>query len=278
MQDKETRTMQHEATMKNLPYKGKLTLVTGAGREGRVGAKIAHYFALHGSDILLHYRSDEAEARSVKDKIERDTGAAVRLVSGELSNVEDVRTLFTDVVPDMVINNAAVFKPAAEGSDPLGAAHAALEHNVVANLHAPLLVSAEAVRRLLKQRKRGVIVFVGDAFIERGGVYPAALTAYMASKAWIPSVVSQLAAAHGREGLRFLAVLNGPVEPPPSASARAIESIAQEINLPADALGPWIGGEGVAEAVHSLIQAGTVNGATVAVDGGRAWRAPSEHS
>lgn len=260
----------------DLPYKGKLTLVTGAGRKGRVGAHIARYFALQGSDVLLHYRSDADEARAVKDAIEREAGVEVALAEAELSAVADVRALFAGRVPDIVINNAATFKPT--GSTDLTDARAALEHNVAANLTAPFLVAWEATQRMLAERKAGVIVFVGDAFIENGGVYPEGLEAYTASKAWIPPVVVQLAAAHGRKGLRFLGILNGPVEPPPSASPHAIEAIAAEINLPPEKLAPWIGGERVAEAIHCLIQASGVNGTTLAVEGGRAWRAPSEHS
>ena len=85
------------------------------------------------------------------------------------------------------------------------------------------------------------------------------------------------AAECGRAGFRFLAVLNGPIEPPQTAPAEAVERIRSEINLPTDSLKPWIGGDAVAEVIDLLFQSPAVNGASIAVDGGRAWRVSREH-
>lgn len=263
-------------------YEGKWTLVTGAGRRGRVGADIARHFAEKGSDILLHFRSDQEEAVAVKEEIEKGVaGRSVQLISGDLTNRDDVAKLFTRITPDIVIHNAAIFEPAT-----LDASHSltqrleeverAFTTNLDANLKAAHLVTEAAIHQLRKRKKTGVIVFVGDAFIEKGGTYPENLAAYTASKAPLTALVRHYAHAYGKEGLRFIAVLNGPIEPPRSAPREAVEKIASEIPLPKEKLNPWIGGAAVAQAIDALIQSG-INGEGVAVDGGRSWTTSKEH-
>jgi NAD(P)-dependent dehydrogenase (short-subunit alcohol dehydrogenase family) len=174
-----------------------------------------------------------------------------------------------------------VFRPA-----PVHAAQTLLEYltthdetltrNLEGNMRTALLVTEAAVYMWKKHAERGTVIFEGDAFIERSGSYPRNLAAYTASKAYIPSVVHQLAEQHGREGIRFLGVLNGTIEPPKSASAETIAHMRGEIPLPEAELNPWIGATRVAEAIDHLIAMKAVNGTTLTVDGGRTWTTKEE--
>lgn len=268
-----------------MSYEGLWTLVTGAGKRGRVGAKIARHMAERGSNIYLHYRSNKAEAEEVKKEVEtagEKNHVSVELVHGDLSNEEDVAAMFESIAPDIVIHNAAVFEPNNVPKDATLTEHLkshaeTLQKNLDANTKAVHLVTEAALYRMQKEGKVGTIIFIGDAFISKNGVYPENLTAYTASKSFIENIVRQYAKAYGKKGFRFFGILNGPIEPPPSAPAQTVQDIQDEIPLPEESLDPWIGGEAVAEAIDHVLQSKGINGESIAVDGGRAWETGSEH-
>lgn len=249
-------------------------LITGAGK--RVGAATALCFAKHGDDIILHYRQSREEAEAVKQRIEAaHPSVRVELASGDLSRREDVEKIFENISPDVVINNAASFKPA-QGTD-LTSEEAALELNFATNVSAPLLVALAAKNRLLKEKKRGLIVFIGDAFIEHDGAYAGNLAGYTASKAALPALTRNLAKTYGTRGIRFLCAAYGPVEPPPGARPATVQAMASDISLPASDLNEWLGAEAIAEDLYLYTRMQIANGCTLDLDGGRLWLAPSEH-
>lgn len=245
-------------------WKGKWILVTGGSE--RVGAGVSEYFAARGFNIIAHARTDRPALHAFKKRIEQEYWVQVELVLGELTNEADVKAIFAKHSPDVVVNNAAVFKK----DD--------TEANIAANKQAPLLVAQEAIARMRADKKGGVIFFVGDAFLAKGGVYSEDLAGYTLSKAWIPEEVTKLAPLN-KEGIRVLAILNGPIEPPPTASPEAVAVIAKEINMPDKELNPWIGGFKVGEAIYGLIIAEAISGSCILVDGGRhiTGPAPDEH-
>jgi NAD(P)-dependent dehydrogenase (short-subunit alcohol dehydrogenase family) len=245
-------------------WKGKWVLVTGGSE--RVGAGVSEYFAARGFNIIAHARTDRPALHTFKARIEQEYGVQVELVVGELTSEEDVKAIFAKHSPDVVVNNAAVFKK----DD--------TEANIAANKQAPLLVTQEAIARMRADKKSGVVFFVGDAFLARGGVYSKDLAGYTLSKVWIPEEVKKLAPLN-KEGIRVLAILNGPIEPPPTASPEAVAAIRKEINMPDEELKPWIGGWKVGEAIYGLLIAEAISGTCVLVDGGRqvTGTAPNEH-
>ena len=245
-------------------WKWKWVLVTGGSE--RVGEGIGEYLAARGLNIIAHARSDRPALHAFKERIEGEYGVRVELVTGELTSEADVKNIFAKFSPDVVINNAGVFKK----DD--------TEANMAANKTAPLFVAQEAIARMRVDKKGGVIFFVGDAFIGRGGVYSEDLAGYTRSKAWMSGEVEKLAPLN-KEGIRVLAILNGPIEPPPTASPETIAEIREEINMPDKELNPWIGGWRVGEAVYGLLIAEAISGTCVLVDGGRqvSGQAPNEH-
>jgi len=265
-------------------YKGKWALVTGAGRVGRIGADIAEHLARHGANIYLHYRSAPDEAKQVRESVlraGREHNVKVELVQGDFAKRADVERVFQNIAPDIVINNAAVFQGAGSSFDMtlgayLEAEEKALDSNWQANVKSAQLVTEAAVYQLKKAGKEGVIVYVGDAYIDRGGAYPRGLAGYTASKAYIPTVLTHYAAAYGKEGIRFLGVLNGPITPPPGTPESVVKSIQREISHPAEKLEPWVGGKNVASTIDNMVRMHLANGTYVTVDGGRVWKAATE--
>lgn len=265
-------------------YKGKSVLITGAGKRGRIGAQIAEHFAAEGADTIIHFRSNPEEAAEVQKLVQsRGPNTKAELVSGDLSKPEDIEKLFAAISPDIVIHNAAVFEPSrvpkdADLSTQLKGYNDALNKNFDANVRAAELVTRAAIYALKRSKKPGVVVFIGDAFIDKHGTYPENLTAYTISKAAIPALARQYAQAYGRDHIRFFAVSNGPIEPPPSAPQSTIEHMQREIALPTEELKPWLTGKRVAEAIDYGIRTSGLNGSTIPLDGGRSWTTADEHS
>lgn len=240
-------------------WKGKWVLVTGGS--DRVGKGICEYLAARGLHLIIHARTDRPSLHALREALERDYGAKAKTVTGELTDKAAVKAIFEACSPDAVVNNAAVFKAGDEAE------------NMAANLDAPLLVTNAAINRMRRDGKGGVIFLVGDAFVERGGEYPEDLGGYIRSKVWIRKAVDDFAPL-GKEGIRVLGIMNGPIDPPETASPEAIAAIAAEINMPSEALGPWIGGWRIGEAIYFALNAEAVAGVIFA-DGGRIPVAPA---
>src|SRR6201997_4632193 len=86
---------------------GSTALVTGA--TSGIGREIALQLADRGAEVVVHGRSAERGAETVRD-IEKAGGKA-RFVAADISNADDVRRLAAEAGPvDILINNAGVYK------------------------------------------------------------------------------------------------------------------------------------------------------------------------
>lgn len=276
-------------------FTNKWALVTGAGRKGRVGAKIAERLAAEGTNIYLQHRvGGESEAEAVARDVEA-AGAKfnvqVVLIPADLTREEDIIKSLNamDPAPQIVINNAAVFEPA---HTPAGADVATVvrsesetfEKNIGINLKSVLVTTQAAIAKLKLAGKKGTFVFIGDAFLAAGGTYGNNLAAYAASKIALEAMMRELVREHGAAGFKFLLILNGPIEPPPGAPAETVDAISSQIPAPRNELAGhgWVGTDKVANAVVSgineTVDAGT-NGDVKRVDMGRGVGAlpPKEH-
>lgn len=86
--------------------RNKIALITGA--TGSVGAEIALLFAENKINLLLHYNSNTKKALEIKRQCE-DYGISVALYKADVSRVEEINILFTDIkktaqLPDILIN------------------------------------------------------------------------------------------------------------------------------------------------------------------------------
>lgn len=96
---------------------GKTVLVTG-GASG-IGAGICTVFAREGANILMNYRSRQAEAETFAQELRQRYGVRVLPVQADITEPEAVEDLFVQAraqfeTLDVLVNNAAgnvIFKP-----------------------------------------------------------------------------------------------------------------------------------------------------------------------
>lgn len=245
-------------TPKNLPLKGKVSLVTGAAK--RVGKAIALELARNGSDIALHYHTSRKEALLTKNEIEENWGVAVYLVQGDLAKSKDIAELvmkthvkFNQL--DILVNSASIFKrtPFANLTE------RDFDEHIAINLKAPYLLSKLCGDIMLKQ-KHGIIINISDW----SGLHPTRhYLPYFLSKGGMIALTSALANELAPY-VRVNCVAPGPVLLQENISESEKESLISKTLL--KRLGSP---EEVAKAVLFLVKDATyTTGAVIPVEGG----------
>jgi 3-oxoacyl-[acyl-carrier protein] reductase/pteridine reductase len=170
------------------PLGGKSAMVTGGAR--RVGRGIALALARAGADVVLTYRSSQAEAVETAREIE-SLGRRALAVECDVRSEASVRAAVAAAVGrfgrlDLVVNNAAVFESAPLDSLTLDQWDAVFETNA----RGPFLVAREALTAL--RSAHGRIVNIGSL----GGMKAWAGHAhYCASKAALHMLTKAMAKA-----------------------------------------------------------------------------------
>ena len=241
--------------MAELPFQGRLALVTGAAR--RIGRSIALRLAANGADVVVNYRSSKAEAESVVAEIAA-AGRRALAWQADVSRRDDVRRMLVAVEQnfgrlDILVNNAGVFFPAPFEQVTEEQWDTILNTNLKAQF-----LCAQAAAPLLRRSGRGVIINLSSL----GGLLAWPLyTHYCVSKAGVIMLTRCLARALAPE-IRVNSVAPGtisfPGEPPDEDYIRG---------APLRRTGR---AEDIAEAVAFLAQAEFVTGQVLVVDGGRA--------
>lgn len=236
-------------------------LVTGASRG--IGRSIALSLA-DDHDIAVNYRTSEAEAAEVVEKVTKKGSNAVA-VEADVSDPEAVESMIDEVVDalgglDAVINNAGIVEPdlATEIEDD--------QWNRVldTNLSGAFYVTRAAIPHL---EPDGDVVFVSSI----GGTGGTVDASYAASKAGLHGMTRSLAREYGDGGLQVNAVAPGPVETDMNdAILDYLETIEfrghenVDTHLPEYACQP----EDVAHTVAYLLKNEYVQGEIVNVNGG----------
>lgn len=232
-----------------------LALVTGGAR--RLGKAFALALARMGYDVLLHYRSSEAEARAAKAEIE-SLGVEAHLLRADLSKAEEIHSLFEQVGEiqnaelKILVNSAAVM-PAGHPRDlSLENWDAALD----LNLRAPFLMAQEAARLMTAG---GLIVNVSDIGANKAwSRYPS----YAVSKAALESLTKILARAFA-PAIRVNAIAPGLVLPSDAVTSEEWTRLVERLPLKRPARP-----EEIASALEFLVRNEYVTGTTIVVDGG----------
>jgi NAD(P)-dependent dehydrogenase (short-subunit alcohol dehydrogenase family) len=243
------------------PCNGKTALVTGASRG--IGRAAALALAKVGAQVLVHYGSNVAEARSVVDQI-RAAGGRAEAVGADLSDPQGASKLAAKVREivgdrlDILVANAGISKAAtieettAEDFDALFAF----------NVRAPYFL----VQQLLPILKEGSSVIFTSSLAGHAAV--GNLSAYAATKGAIDTLVKHFALILGASGVRVNAVAPGVVETDMSGFAKT--DAGRDFTLGMQALKRVAQPDDIAGAIAFLASdaARWVSGDTLRVDGG----------
>jgi NAD(P)-dependent dehydrogenase (short-subunit alcohol dehydrogenase family) len=231
-------------------------LVTG-GTSG-IGRATAERFAAADANVIITGR-DRERGEQVVEAIESKGGRA-RFIAADLGTPGAAEQLAKDAGEiDVLVNNAGVF--------PFAATHETtaeqLDDVLRINIAAPFELAA-ALAPGMAERGEGAIVNVSTMVASFG--LPGA-AAYGASKAAIELLTKAWAAEYGPRGVRVNAVAPGPTRTPGTdAMGEGLDQLASTLPLgrPANA-------DEIARTIVFLASddAAYVNGAILAVDGGR---------
>jgi pteridine reductase len=234
---------------------GCVALVTGSAK--RLGRAVALRLAAEGADVVVHYRTSAAEARSAVAEIEK-LGRRGMAIAADLDRVSEIKRLFDETAKqfgrlDILVNSAANFLPASIVSTTEVIWDASLD----SNLKAPFFC-AQAAAPLLR-RTKGTIV----NFADTGGLlgWPGYIP-HSVSKAGVVMLTKVLAKALAPD-VRVNAIAPGTITmlgDPPEWEAEFIKlAPLQRSGTPGD----------VTDTVLFLVQSKFVTGQVLVVDGGR---------
>ena len=205
--------------------KGKVAIVTGAGRMRSIGRSIAVVLARAGCDVVVtgtgrpaeRYPEEERAAgwrdiESVADEI-RSLGRRALPVVSDVSKPEAIETLLDRVSAeyggiDVLVNNAG----ATRGPDrvpvtelPISEWHRVLD----TNLHGAFYMSKACAQRMVVQGRGGSIVNISSLAAR---LLAAETGAYAVSKAAVNALSTVMAAELGPHGIRVNAVCPGIID------------------------------------------------------------------
>ncbi len=176
--------------MKNLEFKGKVALITGASRG--IGRAIAIELAKQGANIAINYNSNLKSAKE-SQKLVNKTGVKSEIIKADVSKEKSVKSLIKITQKklgpiDLLVTNAGI---ALLSKDPLKLDYNTWKKTMATNVDGTLLPIKEVLPGMLK-RKYGRIVCLSS--IAGLGMRPNMIT-YGTSKAAVIALVRNLAAA-----------------------------------------------------------------------------------
>jgi NAD(P)-dependent dehydrogenase (short-subunit alcohol dehydrogenase family) len=238
-------------------------LITGAGR--RIGRALALTLARAGFDIVIHHRDSAADADALRQDV-LALGQRALTVRADLSDDADVMALVDEgggLGPiTVLINNASLFE-----NDRLETLTPdSWRRHMDVNLRAPILLS-QAFAAALPADRTGVIINMLDQRVLRPNPQ---FFSYSLSKAGLWSATKTLAQA-----LAPRIRVNG-VGPGPTLASIHQSDADFAAEAGAVPLGHGATPMEIAAAALYLIDAPSVTGQMIAVDGGQhlAWRTP----
>jgi NAD(P)-dependent dehydrogenase (short-subunit alcohol dehydrogenase family) len=239
-----------------MTVQGKTVLVTG-GTSG-IGEAIARAYAAEGADVVITGRSEE-RGRRIADSLTKD-GTRARFVRADLQKFDDVQRLASEVEHvDVLVNDAGAF--------PFGPTHEVdsdvFDSTFAVNVKAPFFLTGAFAPRMA-DNGGGAIVNV-STMVASFGMPGMAL--YGSTKAALELLTKAWAAEYGPKGVRVNAVAPGPTRTPGTEPmGENLDQLAATLPL-----GRPAAPEEIANAALFLgsDEASYINGAVVAVDGGR---------
>jgi NAD(P)-dependent dehydrogenase (short-subunit alcohol dehydrogenase family) len=187
-------------------FHDKTVIITGGG--SGIGRATAYAFADEGADVLVVGRTEQRLAETAAGRPGIRTLVADVAVAGAADRIVAAATGSHGRI-DVLVNNAAVVRPA-----PLGAVEPAeAERMLATNLLAPVYLTQAALDYL---PAGGVVLNVSTAVGQRGWPLPDG-TLYAAAKAALDALTRSWAVQLAPRGVRVNAVAPGPVATPIAA-------------------------------------------------------------
>lgn len=238
-------------------------LVTGAGR--RIGRVLALEAARAGYDVAVHHRASAAEAEETARAV-RALGRRAVLVHADLSDETAVHGLIAqtrDLAPlTLLVNSASAFEDDRVG----GLSRDTWDLHLETNLRAPIVL-AETFATALPTDASGLVVNIVDQRVLRPNPQFFSYSLAKAGLWWATQTLAQALAPR----IRVNAIGPGPTLPsvhqaPGEFEAEAAGTLLQRRATPDE----------VAAALRYLIDATSVTGQMIAVDGGQhlGWKTP----
>jgi pteridine reductase len=246
-------------TQTNMPLAGKTVLITGAAR--RVGAAIARRLHGAGANLILHYRSSEAEAADLAHELARARAGSARTLQADLLDIHQLSSLIDATVGlfgrlDVLVNNASTFYPTPVGTITI----TQWDDLIGTNVRAPLFLGQAAAPAL--RQTAGLILNIVDIH----GLRPLKdHPVYSTAKAALVMLTKSLARELAPE-VRVNGIAPGPVMWPESP----LDSAAKEKIIAQTLLKRPGSADDVARAaLFFASEAPYITGQILAVDGGR---------
>ena len=179
-----------------------VVLITGGGRG--IGAATAKLFAKHGYDVCINYKSDQASAEQVADKL-KAYGVNAYSLQADIADEQQVLALFAKLDAqvsrlDVLVNNAAMMMPQ---MSLLEMDAKRINAILSCNVTGAFLCAREAIKRMDK----GSIVNVSSGASRTGS--PNEYLDYAASKGALDTFTIGLAKEVASKGIRVNAVRPG---------------------------------------------------------------------
>ena len=236
-------------------------LVTGAAR--RIGRELALTAAQAGHDVVVHHRHSADEAADTVHAIVA-LGRQAVAAAADLDEAGDCRRLVAEApgVLTLLVNCASLFEDdRIDSLTPEG-----WDAAISANVRAPVLL-AQAFAAALPADQHGLVVNVIDQRVLRPTPQ---FFSYAVSKAALWAATQMMAQGLAPR-IRVNAIAPGPTLPSIHQSAETFAAETAAVILGHGASPPEIG-----HALAYLIDASSVTGQMIAVDGGQhlSWRTP----
>lgn len=154
--------------MKNLEFKGKVALITGASRG--IGRAIAIELARNGANIAINYNSNLKSAKETQKLVDK-TGVKSEIIKADVSREKSIKLLIKQTEKklgpiDLLVTNAGI---ALLSKDPLKLDYKIWKKTMATNVDGTLLPIKEVLPGMIK-RKYGRIVCLSSIEIGRAHV------------------------------------------------------------------------------------------------------------